>query len=120
MLSGIFLCRFVSFPIFLYLNLTKKQTLNRKRRLKQTVHRQIEGATQRELTKQRLQKNQKLKENKIGEEEVYSVSSSAVDSTAASAFAASLVTSSTGRPFAARLATVPNFVAGVYAPPVKV
>lgn len=53
---------------------------------------------------------QKLKENR--KKEVYSVSSSA----AATAFAVS----SAGAPFAARLATTPSFVTGVYAPPVNV
>jgi len=38
----------------------------------------------------------------------------------ASAFAASLVASSTGMPLAARLATTPSLVTGVYAPPAKV
>jgi hypothetical protein len=55
---------------------------------------------------------------KIGQKEkkVYSVSSSVADSTASAA----LVVSSTGAPLAARLATTPSLVTGVYAPPANV
>jgi hypothetical protein len=60
---------------------------------------------------------QKHKKIKLKEMKVYSVASSSVaDSTDSTA----LVVSSTGAPLAARLATTPSFVTGVYAPPAKV
>jgi len=62
-----------------------------------------------------INKNLKKQKIKVKKEKVYSVSSSVADSTAA-VFGAS----STGAPFAARLAITPSFVTGVYAPPVKV
>ncbi len=62
----------------------------------------------------------KLKRKQSEEERnAYWVSSSVAGSTE-EAVAASFVTSSTGKPLAARFATAPIFVVGVYAPPANV